>query len=52
MQPLVSSDEADPFADIENDTEDTDSDFDIMDTELSDLFLDFKIVRMHAQSQI
>ena len=36
MQPPVSSDEADPFADIDNDTEDTDSDLDIMDTELSD----------------
>ena len=33
----MSSDEADPFADIDNDTEDTDSDLDIMDTELSDL---------------
>ena len=37
MQPLVFSDEDDPFADIDNGTEDTDRDLDIMDTELSDL---------------
>ena len=37
VRPLVSSDEADPFADIDKDTEDADSDLDFMDTELSDL---------------
>ena len=37
MQPLVSSEEADPFADIDEGTEDADSSSNIMDTELSDL---------------